>query len=86
MPERRSVVVTGASRGLGLACASRLYRAGWTGVAAMRSVDTGLERLRQCTGAEIGDPAPQRWNLGASNISRAHHLRVLPRSLLTCLN
>jgi NAD(P)-dependent dehydrogenase (short-subunit alcohol dehydrogenase family) len=39
--ERRSVVITGASRGLGLASASRLYCAGWTVVAAMRSVDAG---------------------------------------------
>lgn len=47
----RSVVITGASRGLGLASASLLYRQGWTVVAAMRSVESGLDRLRELTGA-----------------------------------
>jgi NAD(P)-dependent dehydrogenase (short-subunit alcohol dehydrogenase family) len=54
--EPRSVVVTGASRGLGLASATRLYRLGWRVVAAMRSPDTGMERLRAATGAAAGDP------------------------------
>jgi NAD(P)-dependent dehydrogenase (short-subunit alcohol dehydrogenase family) len=53
--ESRSVVITGASRGLGLASAARLYRSGWTVVAAMRSVDSGLARLRQVTGAAATD-------------------------------
>jgi NAD(P)-dependent dehydrogenase (short-subunit alcohol dehydrogenase family) len=35
--ESRVVVVTGASRGLGLATATHLHRAGWTVVAAVRS-------------------------------------------------
>ena len=52
----RSVVITGASRGLGLASAAHLYRQGWRVVAAMRSVDTGLARLRDATGARIDDP------------------------------
>ncbi|HWP65977.1 MAG TPA: SDR family oxidoreductase [Candidatus Limnocylindria bacterium] len=56
MPEPRSVVITGASRGLGLASATHLYRQGWRVVAAMRSPDTGLERLRAATGAGAGDP------------------------------
>jgi NAD(P)-dependent dehydrogenase (short-subunit alcohol dehydrogenase family) len=51
----RSVVITGASRGLGLASAVRLYKDGWRVVAAMRGVDAGLERLRQETGAAVGD-------------------------------
>lgn len=51
----RSVVITGASRGLGLASAAHLYRAGWTVVAAMRSVDDGMVRLREATGAPPGD-------------------------------
>ena len=54
--EPRSVVITGASRGLGLACASHLYQLGWRVVAAMRSPDTGLERLRSATGAAADDP------------------------------
>lgn len=44
MTEPRSVVITGASRGLGLASATHLYRAGWKVVAAMRSVDSGMEQ------------------------------------------
>ncbi|MCV7300403.1 SDR family oxidoreductase [Mycobacterium barrassiae] len=51
----RSVVITGASRGLGLASASLLYRQGWTVVAAMRSVESGLDRLREMTGASRDD-------------------------------
>jgi NAD(P)-dependent dehydrogenase (short-subunit alcohol dehydrogenase family) len=56
MPEPRSVVITGASRGLGLASAIHLYQKGWRVVGAMRSPDTGLERLRAATGAVAGDP------------------------------
>jgi NAD(P)-dependent dehydrogenase (short-subunit alcohol dehydrogenase family) len=56
VPDPRSVVVTGASRGLGLASATHLYRLGWRVVAAMRSPDAGLARLRAATGAAAGDP------------------------------
>ena len=56
MAEPRSVVITGASRGLGFASASHLYRQGWRVVAAMRSVDAGMERLRDVTGARDDDP------------------------------
>jgi NAD(P)-dependent dehydrogenase (short-subunit alcohol dehydrogenase family) len=56
MAEPRSVVITGASRGLGFASASHLYRQGWCVVAAMRSVDAGMERLRDATGARDDDP------------------------------
>jgi NAD(P)-dependent dehydrogenase (short-subunit alcohol dehydrogenase family) len=56
MAEPRSVVITGASRGLGFASASHLYRQGWRVVAAMRSVDTGMQNLREATGAPEGDP------------------------------
>ena len=52
----RSIVITGASRGLGLASASHLYRSGWTVVTAMRSVETGMARLREATGADASDP------------------------------
>jgi len=54
--EARSVVITGASRGLGLASAAHLYRLGWRVVAAMRSPDAGLERLRAATRAAADDP------------------------------
>ncbi len=56
MAEPRSVVITGASRGLGLASASHLYKQGWRVVAAMRSVDAGMEKLREATGAAVDDP------------------------------
>src|SRR4051812_14454717 len=56
MPEARSVVITGASRGLGLASATNLYKRGWRVVAAMRSVDTGMKVLRDATGAGDDDP------------------------------
>jgi NAD(P)-dependent dehydrogenase (short-subunit alcohol dehydrogenase family) len=55
MGEPRSVVVTGASRGLGFASAVRLYREGWRVVAAMRTPDRGLPPLRQATGAGEDD-------------------------------
>jgi NAD(P)-dependent dehydrogenase (short-subunit alcohol dehydrogenase family) len=56
MPEARSVVITGASRGLGLASAIHLYERGWHVVGAMRSPDVGLERIRAATGAGVDDP------------------------------
>jgi NAD(P)-dependent dehydrogenase (short-subunit alcohol dehydrogenase family) len=49
-------VITGASRGLGFASACHLYRHGWQVVAAMRSVDAGMQRLRDATGAADDDP------------------------------
>jgi NAD(P)-dependent dehydrogenase (short-subunit alcohol dehydrogenase family) len=53
--EPRSVVITGASRGLGLASATRLYKLGWRVVGAMRSPEVGLERIRAATGAAADD-------------------------------
>jgi NAD(P)-dependent dehydrogenase (short-subunit alcohol dehydrogenase family) len=55
-PELRSAVITGASRGLGLASAVHLYAQGWRVVGAMRSPDAGLERMRAATGALADDP------------------------------
>jgi NAD(P)-dependent dehydrogenase (short-subunit alcohol dehydrogenase family) len=54
--ESKSVVITGASRGLGLASATHLYELGWRVVGAMRSPEVGLERLRAATGAAADDP------------------------------
>jgi len=51
----RTVVITGASRGLGFASAKYLYGQGWRVVAAMRSPDTGLASLRRATGARDDD-------------------------------
>jgi NAD(P)-dependent dehydrogenase (short-subunit alcohol dehydrogenase family) len=56
MGEPRAAVITGASRGLGLASAAHLYKLGWRVVGAMRSPDVGLERLREATGALPDDP------------------------------
>jgi NAD(P)-dependent dehydrogenase (short-subunit alcohol dehydrogenase family) len=53
--DQRSVVITGASRGLGLATATHLHRAGWTVVAAARSPDEAINRLRAQTGAPPAD-------------------------------
>lgn len=55
MPERRTVVVTGASRGLGLATAAHLHREGWTVVAAMRTPDEAMDRVRTAAGADADD-------------------------------
>lgn len=56
MTEMRTAVITGASRGLGLASAELLYRRGWRVVAANRSPDAGMAALRNATGAADGDP------------------------------
>src|ERR1700722_15737006 len=55
MADPRSVVITGASRGLGFASAVRLYREGWRVVAAMRNPTRGLPLLRAATGAADDD-------------------------------
>jgi NAD(P)-dependent dehydrogenase (short-subunit alcohol dehydrogenase family) len=47
MVEPRTVVITGASRGLGFASVVRLYHEGWRVVAAMRTPDRGLPLLRE---------------------------------------
>ncbi|HVK99814.1 MAG TPA: SDR family oxidoreductase [Dongiaceae bacterium] len=52
----RTIVITGASRGLGLASTTYLYHQGWRVVAAMRSVESGLEKIRKATGAKADDP------------------------------
>ncbi|MBB3604879.1 NAD(P)-dependent dehydrogenase (short-subunit alcohol dehydrogenase family) [Mycolicibacterium sp. BK556] len=51
----RTVVITGAARGLGFASAVRLYREGWRVVAAMRTPDRGMRLLREATGASEDD-------------------------------
>ena len=55
MDEARTAVITGASRGLGFASATELYRQGWRVVAAMRSPDVGLDKLRAATAARDPD-------------------------------
>ncbi|MGZ4510159.1 MAG: SDR family oxidoreductase [Mycobacterium sp.] len=55
MADPRTVVITGASRGLGFASTVRLYREGWRVVAAMRTPDRGMPLLREATGAVEND-------------------------------
>lgn len=55
MTDRRTVVITGASRGLGFVSAVRLYREGWRVVAAMRTPDRGMPLLREAVGAAAED-------------------------------
>jgi NAD(P)-dependent dehydrogenase (short-subunit alcohol dehydrogenase family) len=55
MGEPRTVVITGASRGVGFASTVRLYRDGWRVVAAMRTPDRGMALLREATGAAHDD-------------------------------
>lgn len=55
MAEPRTVVITGASRGLGFASAVRLYNEGWRVVAAMRTPEKGMPLLREATAAFDGD-------------------------------
>lgn len=51
----RTVVITGASRGLGFASTVRLYRDGWRVVAAMRSPEKGMPLLREALGVGESD-------------------------------
>lgn len=55
MADPRSVVITGASRGLGFASAVRLHRDGWRVIAAMRTPEKGIAALREATGADDDD-------------------------------
>ncbi|KEP39972.1 17-beta-hydroxysteroid dehydrogenase [Mycobacterium kansasii] len=55
MDEPPAVVITGASRGLGLASAAHLYRQGWRVVAAMRSLESGMAALRSTAAAAKED-------------------------------
>lgn len=55
MGEPKTVLITGASRGLGFASAVRLYNEGWRVIAAMRTPDRGMPLLRQATGAGESD-------------------------------
>jgi len=55
MGEARSVVITGAARGLGFASAVRLYHEGWRVVAAVRTPDRAMPLLREATGASEDD-------------------------------
>jgi NAD(P)-dependent dehydrogenase (short-subunit alcohol dehydrogenase family) len=55
MGDERSVVITGASRGLGFAAAVRLYREGWHVIAGIRTPGECLPLLREAAGASDDD-------------------------------
>jgi NAD(P)-dependent dehydrogenase (short-subunit alcohol dehydrogenase family) len=55
LDQRRCVVVTGASRGLGLATSAHLYERGWTVVAAMRTPDVGMKQFAERLGASFDE-------------------------------
>jgi NAD(P)-dependent dehydrogenase (short-subunit alcohol dehydrogenase family) len=55
MGELRTVVITGAGRGLGFASAVRLHREGWRVVAAVRTPDRAMPLLWEATGASDDD-------------------------------
>ncbi len=60
MVDVRSVVITGASRGLGFATATRLYREGWRVVAAMRTPELGMALLREALTVQGQPPDDDR--------------------------
>ena len=76
--QRRVALITGASRGLGLASATHLYAQGWRVVAAMRSPDAGLERLREATGAAADDPRLLGVRLDLDDVYAASDVVVYP--------
>lgn len=72
----RTVVVTGASRGLGLASAVLLYQHGWHVLCAMRSPDEGLARLRATIGGAVEESRIRGIRLDLeddASIARAAH-------------
>ena len=73
----RSVVITGASRGLGLATATHLHRQGWTVLAAMRTPDAGLQRLKENLGP-AHDPSRLIGHPPRSRGSRLDRVRSRP--------
>jgi len=77
MVEPRSVVITGASRGLGFASAVRMYREGWRVVAAMRTPERDMPALREAVGGDGAATDPDRL-IGV-------HLDLLdPESISSC--
>src|SRR3546814_9079892 len=65
----RTIVITGASRGLGLASAAHFYRQGWRVVGAMRSVEAALDKIRAEVGASEGDPRLVGVNLALLDLA-----------------
>lgn len=72
MADPRSVVITGASRGLGFASAVRMCREGWRVVAAMRSPAQALPSLQRAAGGDEARLVPVQLDLtDAASISAA---------------
>src|SRR5262249_27536024 len=81
LTEARTVLVTGASRGLGRATAAHLHPAGWTGLAAMRNPERDLVVPRDVAGAPEGDARliPVRLDLDDEASIAAAAAEVLDR-------
>lgn len=73
LTERRTVVVTGASRGLGRATAAHLHRGGWTVVAAMRNPD------RDAVGTDDPRLIPLRLDLDDARSIEAAAAEIIDR-------
>ena len=54
----RTVILTGASGGLGTASTIELTRRGWNVIAAVRSIDDEFDPLREATAGHPGDVHP----------------------------
>ena len=76
MVDVRSVVITGASRGLGFATAIRLYREGWRVVAAMRTPEPGMALLREALTVQ-GQPPPDDDRLIGVQLDLTDHASVM---------
>ncbi|BBC67740.1 short-chain dehydrogenase/reductase [Mycobacterium marinum] len=55
MGEPKAIVITGASRGLGLASVAQMYRQGWRVLAAMRAPESGMAQLRAKVAGVVDD-------------------------------
>ena len=75
MADVRSVVITGASRGLGFATAMRLYHEGWRVVAAMRTPEQGMALLREALTVP-GQPPPDEDRLIGVQLDLTDHASV----------
>lgn len=68
MPHNHLTILTGASRGMGLAMAEQLLRQGHTLICIARSANADLEALAQASGATL-----QQWQLDLSQGEPAAH-------------
>ena len=76
----RTVLLTGASGGLGTASTIELTRRGWKVIAAVRSIDDEFAPLRDATAGHPGDVQPLLLDLleDASIVAAAQQLAAVP--------